>query len=608
MHPLTRFRAFLACLLLLLAAHSACGQNLNNATPFPPTGIDQGTIVTSAAPTVTFALIGDYGAGGPTQARVADMVRRWLPDRILTAGDNNYGSVHSDPPTAPGGITDWTRFVGDYYGGYIKGRVDGKFPEQRCAEMRFFPVVGNHDALGSNGVPLAGNPHPSNTTRIRGYLSYFHFNTVMREDLTIRRLPQDRDAQHEEGGLSYYALRLGPVDLYCMDSDAIAGGSVPGAEAAQRAWLNARLAETPRAPWRIAVFHHPPFTSSARGPTIPMRWDELRQVDAILCGHDHLYERLSYPPATPEGPEGPPIYVVGYSGHPSIYCFSDPKDPNSRFAYNDPTRNGALHLEAASNGVKIAFRSIGADLIEEENDVKILGTAPAPGHRVVYALHLDAMQQITLATQLPVGSQLDPTLELYDTFGNPVLIAHQNHPDGLNALIRYTAPSTGLYSLKLLPKTGTGGAYQLISSAGAPGPFARWADDTLIGYSSSKKAATADPDNDGLSNLLEYAIATNPARGNTTPFQIQHTAAGLSIDFMVPAPIPSDLTWELETSSDLAAASWSRIAWREPLNRWESVATLTTELTGTKTKVTVKTPISLQRHFFRLRVKTQPSI
>lgn len=37
-----------------------------------------------------FAVIGDYGNAGPDELAVADLVKSWDPDFIITLGDNNY--------------------------------------------------------------------------------------------------------------------------------------------------------------------------------------------------------------------------------------------------------------------------------------------------------------------------------------------------------------------------------------------------------------------------------------------------------------------------------------------------------------------------------------
>src|SRR5262245_3085653 len=40
--------------------------------------------------TTRFAAIGDYGYAGPNEQAVADLVKAWRPEFIVTLGDNNY--------------------------------------------------------------------------------------------------------------------------------------------------------------------------------------------------------------------------------------------------------------------------------------------------------------------------------------------------------------------------------------------------------------------------------------------------------------------------------------------------------------------------------------
>ena len=55
--------------------------------------------------------------------------------------------------------------------------------------------------------------------------------------------------------------------------------------------------ERQRTPCTMAVWHHPLFTSGPNGPNLFMRdmWEllEANRVEAVLNGHDHLYERFA---------------------------------------------------------------------------------------------------------------------------------------------------------------------------------------------------------------------------------------------------------------------------------------------------------------------------
>jgi 3',5'-cyclic AMP phosphodiesterase CpdA len=106
----------------------------------------------------------------------------------------------------------------------------------------------------------------------------------------------------------YYSAVHGPVELFYLDS------STPGlhgsASEDQLAWLDVALAES-RARWRIVALHHPPFSSGHHGSTegaqrrlVPIL--ERHEVDLVLAGHDHHYERTH--------PIGGVTYVVSGGG------------------------------------------------------------------------------------------------------------------------------------------------------------------------------------------------------------------------------------------------------------------------------------------------------
>src|SRR4051794_10848153 len=64
----------------------------------------------SAARDVRFAVIGDFGAATVAEGLVADRVKSWQPDFIITTGDNNY---------VVGGADTIDRNIGFYYQSFI---------------------------------------------------------------------------------------------------------------------------------------------------------------------------------------------------------------------------------------------------------------------------------------------------------------------------------------------------------------------------------------------------------------------------------------------------------------------------------------------------------
>src|ERR1051326_2929714 len=81
---------------------------------------------------VVIATIGDYGSGSSYAGAVADLVKSWNPDFVLSLGDNNYGGTNYID-TAIGQF--YHDFIYPYVGNYGAG----------ASSNRFFPVLGNHD-------------------------------------------------------------------------------------------------------------------------------------------------------------------------------------------------------------------------------------------------------------------------------------------------------------------------------------------------------------------------------------------------------------------------------------------------------------------------------
>jgi 3',5'-cyclic AMP phosphodiesterase CpdA len=106
-------------------------------------------------------------------------------------------------------------------------------------------------------------------------------------DVTVQRGRYQFDSLGMPG--RYYRRAVGPVELYLLDSNQI--------DAGQTTWLRRTLARS-RARWRIAVFHHPPFTCGAHTPhaQVVERWVPLFEryrVRLVLSGHDHNYQRFA---------------------------------------------------------------------------------------------------------------------------------------------------------------------------------------------------------------------------------------------------------------------------------------------------------------------------
>jgi len=97
---------------------------------------------------LTVGVIGDYGAayaGGASfsnEQAVANLIKSWNPDFIITTGDNNY-------PYGEASTIDTN--IGQFFHEYIYPYV-GTFGAG-AASNRFFPSIGNHEwPFGVSGL------------------------------------------------------------------------------------------------------------------------------------------------------------------------------------------------------------------------------------------------------------------------------------------------------------------------------------------------------------------------------------------------------------------------------------------------------------------------
>ena len=230
-----RVRAALPLLFSLLGWGPLCAQGQG-----PPA---KGWAEPAAKSPLRIAVIGDSGTGKEPQYRVAGQMARQQASRsldlVLMLGDNIYED------------------------GSRSGYVD-----------RF---VKPYQSLLSQGIPFfatRGN-HPGRWGNWRHAHEYPLFNM---------------------GGRRYYTFECGEglVQFFALDTTTLTGRH---GDPQQLAWLQDEL-EASRAPWRIAFFHHPVYSSGRRHGGDRQLRESLEpilvagRVQLVLTGHDHLYERV----------------------------------------------------------------------------------------------------------------------------------------------------------------------------------------------------------------------------------------------------------------------------------------------------------------------------
>lgn len=262
--------------------------------------------VDMADDSVVFAVIGDYGLAGDGERAVADMVKSWDPEFIITGGDNNYG---------PEDLAGYAHHIGQYYCDFIYNhdvpdeyKCFGKASREKL--NRFFPSPGNHDDDGDNFLAA--------------YLAYF-------------TLP---------GEETYYTFEWGDVGFFSINSLEWADLEE------QKEWLADEISKSDK-PFKIVYFHHAPYTTGGHTNSLRMQWDFYEWgVDVVVTGHDHIYARLAH--AEQEGLH----YIVNGMGGRKLYSCRDyeGEDAEVIICYDD--NYGAMRCVADSAHMIMEFYTI----------------------------------------------------------------------------------------------------------------------------------------------------------------------------------------------------------------------------------------------------------
>ena len=214
-----------------------------------------------AADRVTFIAYGDTRTNPEKHTAVAALFRRYSPEFILHSGDL----------VAKG--TEHERWATEFFDP-LKGVID---------EVPMLPSIGNHEQDGVN------------------YLAYFH---------------QPGDQRY------FYSRDIGPVHVLTLDYRSTK------ATDEQFAFVQADL-KASRAPWKIVLLHAPMFNlgghASLWGHEDYLPLFRATQVDLVLAGHSHLYERFK--PLAPKGQPGAwaiQHVTTGGGGAPLSAAIPDP--------------------------------------------------------------------------------------------------------------------------------------------------------------------------------------------------------------------------------------------------------------------------------------------
>jgi hypothetical protein len=289
-----RLPALAATLVLCLASIQCSGGNGGTGSPTGPTVPGPSNPNPNPTPDFpeTFVGAGDIAiCGGNAEATARQL--DGIGGTVFTLGDNAYSS---------GTRADFQNCYEPTWGRH---------------KSRTRPTPGNHDYATPGAAP---------------YFEYFGTNAG-------------------PAGLGYYSFPLGAWHIISLNSNVGTDGGSP-----QAAWLRADLAATANARCTLAYWHHPLYSSGPNSNNDFMR--ELYRilynanVDVLLTGHDHMYERFA--PQDADGrldtARGIREFVVGTGGVP-LYDFQMVK-PNSEVRIR---AHGVMRLTLASDRYQWEF-------------------------------------------------------------------------------------------------------------------------------------------------------------------------------------------------------------------------------------------------------------
>jgi len=286
-------------------------------TPAPSTSTTGGTSVTiMAAGDIVCNGCNGYGTSSGADGYTAELLTKYNPQAILALGDLQYeeGSL------------------AQYNAGW--GR-------NTCAS------VGNCDAWGqhlSSMYPAPGN-HEWITSNAAGYRSYF--------GARLAAIGSDTPS----GNQMYYSYDLGAWHFVSLDSDC---SKVGGCNAGNpmMVWLLADLAANNGRP-TLVYYHHPTWSSGDHGSSSGHTYLKSvlvgdHDVQLVLSGHDHVYERFVPMGTTGPDPAGVRYFTVGTGGknHTSTY------NPIVGSAVFNTNTFGVLELTLSLTGYSWLFRNV----------------------------------------------------------------------------------------------------------------------------------------------------------------------------------------------------------------------------------------------------------
>ena len=522
--------------------------------------------------TSTLASGADFTFFTPPSAGSAKASRIWVLGDSGTA-DANATAVRNAYTAFTGSqYTDAILMLGD--NAYENG-TDAEFQAAvfnlYAASLRqsvLWPALGNHDTADST------NPPPT--------LPYFQMFTL--------------PTQAEAGGVGsgtekYYSFDYANIHFICLDS--MSSSRQPGSP--MLSWLQQDLQSTTLR-WIIAYWHHPPYTRGGFNSDTDAQLEEIRSnllpileaggVDLVLCGHAHSYERS--------------FLIDGHYGDSGTLTAAmekdagDGREDGAGIYEKDPgAHNGTVYMVAGSSGrlaggplnhpimvtSLLVLGSVILDVNGDRLDARFLDKdgqvrdsfallkAPLVTVSATQANAAEAgpaAGRVTLSRASDLSRPLSVNLTLggtaaagvdYQPVSGPATIPANQMSASFDLTPIADTFAEGPETAVVIETSGTGYRLKDATRAAtvtiADKPADNWRFEKFGANANTPSIAgdSADPDHDGMSNLLERGFGTEPLSFSAKLPTAGASGAHLSITFPR-AAIAGELTFTVEVCGD----------------------------------------------------------
>lgn len=272
---------------------------------------------------MVFAVVGDFGINNTDEGAVANMIRSWRPQFIVTVGDNWYGTTATPQ--------DIDLKVGKYYHDFLYPYGGTYGPG--AAEQKMFAAIGNHDRdpAGKLAIHNAFFNLPSNYYDfVKGHVHFFML-----------------DAGFDNSQVN-------------READGNTASSIQGQ------WLKTKSMLS-IAKWKVAIMHQQPYSSTVAGSDEgelvdgdflqypSLQWPfKAWGLNVIFNGHSHNYERLQDDKGF--------TYICAGSGGVGLKAFESAPNPFS--LVRDDSDFGAVRCEVTCDYFKVQFYGVDGTLID----------------------------------------------------------------------------------------------------------------------------------------------------------------------------------------------------------------------------------------------------